>query len=153
MIKNYPKAYSQVLEIVKYLPNDEYQKIPKSKIDFFEKYKDKEYIYHFDSEKDIQKQAIMRETYAIIILLYQEFLATEVQKEKIKKILEINEEKQQKIAREKYNPDDIFKKRKSEESKEKKEQKNNEEKYLMDLKTMKWYQKLMLKLKNIISKV
>ena len=48
MTNNYPKAYSQVLEIVKYLPKDDYEKIPHSKIDFFEKYKDKEYTYDFN---------------------------------------------------------------------------------------------------------
>lgn len=149
MTNNYPKAYSQVLEIVKYLPKDDYEKIPHSKIDFFEKYKDKEYTYDFNPQKDIQSQGIMRETYAIIILLYQEFFATQIQREKINKILEINEEEQQKIARERYNPDNIFKAH-NETIKQKNEQK--QEKDLMDLTTIKWYQKLILHLKKMIRK-
>ena len=44
MNNNYSKAYTEVLEIIKYFPEEEYSKIPKEKIDFYKKNMDKNYI-------------------------------------------------------------------------------------------------------------
>mgnify|MGYP007072994665 FL=1 len=35
MINTYSKAYTEVFEIIKYLPKEEYNKIPKDKIEFY----------------------------------------------------------------------------------------------------------------------
>lgn len=110
MSNNYEKAYTEVLEIIKYLPKEEYEKIPKEKIQFFEDNRDKDYIFKFDITKSLEEQKFLRETNAIIITLFRDFFATETQKEKLQKILIENEEKYQEELRKKYNPDDIFKK-------------------------------------------
>ena len=39
MNNEYSKAYTEVLEIINHFSEDEYKKIPKEKIDFFEKNK------------------------------------------------------------------------------------------------------------------
>ena len=41
----YAKAYTEVLEIIKYLPKNEYDKIEKEKINFFEDNKDNSYKF------------------------------------------------------------------------------------------------------------
>ena len=110
MKSNYPKAYTEVLEIIKYLPKEERDKIPAEKIKFYEQNCDKEYEFTFDIEKPIDEQKTLRETNAIIVVLFRDYFATTAQKEKLEKILQQNEEKHQQELREKYNPDNIFKK-------------------------------------------
>lgn len=110
MTTNYARAYTEVLEILNFLPNEEYEKIPKEKIDFYERNKDNNYVYTFDASKSLDTQNISREANAIIVSLFRDFYATEMQKQKLNNILVNNENKYQKQLREQYNPDDIFKK-------------------------------------------
>ena len=42
---NYAKAYKEVLEIIKYFPKEEYNKIPNEKILFYQENMDKEYKF------------------------------------------------------------------------------------------------------------
>lgn len=106
----YAKAYTEVLEILKYFPKEEYCKIPKEKIDFYKNNMDKEYIFKINPEIDLVKQNISPEANAIIVNLYRDYFATEEQKVKIKEILDLNQKKEEQEKREKYNPDDIFEK-------------------------------------------
>ena len=108
MNDNYARAYTEVLEILNYLPNEEYNKIPKWKIEFFNKNKDNNYIYTFDKLENISKEAN-----AIIVSLFRDYFATPIQKEKLDKILNQNEIKYQENLSEKYNPDSIFKNKKN----------------------------------------
>ena len=112
MIKNnkYAKAYKEVLEIIKYFPEEEYNKIPKEKIDFFKDNMDKDYEFTINPKIDLSEQNISKETNAIIVALFEDYFATEEQKIKIKEILELNESILEQEKREKYNPDDLFKK-------------------------------------------
>lgn len=108
MSNNYKKAYSEILEIIKYLPEEEREKIPEEKIKFFEENCDKNYEFKFNSSKPLEEQEFLRETYAIIIILFRDYFATETQKEKLQEILFLNEEKRQRELREKYNPEKIM---------------------------------------------
>lgn len=109
MISNiYASAYVEVLEIIKHFPEEEYVKIPKEKIEFYEKNKDKNYIFTINPEIDLAKQNISPEANAIIVNLYIDYYATEEQKVKIKEILELNQKKEEQVKKEKYNPDNIF---------------------------------------------
>lgn len=111
MINNtYAKAYTEVLEIIKYFSEEEYSKIPKEKIEFYRKNMDKEYVFTINPEIDLAEQNISPEANAIIINLFTEYYATEEQKVKIKEILDLNQKKEEAEKRKRYNPDDIFKK-------------------------------------------
>ena len=105
----YAKAYKEVLEIIKYFPEKEYNKIPKEKIEYYKNNMDKNYEFIIDPQKDLSEQNISKEANAIIVSLYQDYFATEEQKQKIKEILELNEKKAELARREKHNPEDIFK--------------------------------------------
>ena len=109
MTNSYARAYTEVLEILKYLPTEEYEKIPKEKIAFYNKNKDNNYSYMFNETKQIDEQKISREANAIIVSLFRDFFATPIQKEKLEKILKQNERKHEEKLKEKYNPDNIFK--------------------------------------------
>jgi len=105
----YAKAYKEVLEIIKYFPEEEYNKIPKEKIDFYIKNMDRNYEFSIDPLIDLSEQNISREANAIIVTLFEDYFATDEQKKKIKKILESNQNEEEDKKREQYNPDDLFK--------------------------------------------
>jgi len=105
----YAKAYKEVLEIIKYLPEEEYNKIPKEKIAFYQNNIDQEYEFTINPAIDLAEQNISKEANAIIISLFQDYFATEEEKEKVQEILELNEKKLEQERREKYNPNDLFK--------------------------------------------
>ena len=105
---NYAKAYKELLEIIKHFPLEEYNRIPKEKIKFYEENMDKNYIFTINPNIDLSEQNISRETKALIVTLYEEYFATEEQKEKIKEIIVLNQKKEEQEKRKKYNPQDLF---------------------------------------------
>ena len=119
MINNaYAKAYTEVLEIIKYFPEEEYIKIPVEKIEFYKNNMDKDYNFKINPEIDLSEQSISPEANAIMINLFTDYYATEEQKIKIKNILDSNQQKEEQEKRERYNPDNIFKNRNEENKKE-----------------------------------
>ena len=109
MINNtYAKAYTEVLEILKYFPEEEYKKIPIEKTNFYKSNMDKDYKFTINPEIDLANQNISKEANAIIVSLYRDYYATEEQKVKINEILDLNQKKEELEKRKKYNPDDIF---------------------------------------------
>lgn len=95
MTNNYEKAYTEVLEILRFLPRNEYDQIPKEEIDFYESHRDKNYQYNYDPAKGINEQPISREANAVLVTIFQDFFASEVQKEKLNQMLASNEQRQQ----------------------------------------------------------
>lgn len=85
-------AYTEILEILKHLPDEDYKKIPKDEIDFFKQNKDKRYYFKFNEDVAFEEQAILPETEAIIIELYKDYFCTNEQKLTLYKILHINNE-------------------------------------------------------------
>lgn len=80
----YAKAYTEVLEILKYLPQNEYNKIDTERIKFFEANKDTSYKFRINPDIPLEKQNISIEANSIIIVLFRDYFATETQKKKIK---------------------------------------------------------------------
>lgn len=107
MNDTYECSYVEVLEILKHIPKEECDKIPKELIEFFEEHKDKSYryIYNLVSPKTLRK------TDAIIVSLYKDYIANDDEKKQIEKRLMENYEKAESEKRKKYNPDDLFKKK------------------------------------------
>ena len=104
-----PKAYVEVLEILKYIPIEDYNKIPNEIIENMQLNIDKEYKYtitHFDN---FQEQEMLKETETILAVLFRDYWATEEERNKIlekeKYDLDVLEKEKRKI----YNPDNIFK--------------------------------------------
>lgn len=106
----YAKAYTEVLEIIKYFSEEEYAKIPKEKIEFYKNNMDKNYNFTIDPEIDLAEQSISIEANAIMVNLFRDYYATEEQKVRIKEILELNAKKEEQEKRTKYNLDNLFKK-------------------------------------------
>ena len=110
MVNNiYARAYTEVLEILKHFPEDEYKKIPAEKINFYKSNMDKNYKFTINPEIDLASQNISKEANAIIVTLFRDYYATEEQKVKIKEILDLNQKKEDLEKRKNYNQDNIFK--------------------------------------------
>lgn len=133
----YAKAYTEVLEIINHFSEDEYKKIPKEKIDFYEKHKDRKYDFKINPNIDLAEQNISRKANAILVSLFRDYFATAKQKEILKNLLQQNQEKLEKEKYLKYNPDNIFNKSNSNinDSKDKVA--------LVEIKNEVWYRKIL----------
>ena len=142
----YAKAYTEVLEIINHFSEDEYKKIPKEKIDFYEKYKDRKYDFKINPNIDLAEQNISRKANAILVSLFRDYFATAKQKEILKNLLQQNQEKLEKEKYLKYNPDNIFNKSNSNinDSKDKVA--------LVEIKNEVWYRKILNFFKRIFLK-
>ena len=106
------QAYSEIDEFLELLSEEQRNKIPKKLRDFFKEEKDTEYIKNIDKDIPIKDQNLKEETLAIIALLnLQYWCEDEEEKKRLKAIYTQNEKEYQDMLYEKYNPNDIFKKK------------------------------------------
>ena len=104
MVDNkYAAAYTEVLEILKHIPMEDYNKIPKSEIELFEAYADDNYTFNYDTSKTLEEQNVSDITKAIIILLFRDYWATEIQRKKIIAKQNYDRMKLEEKKKEKYN--------------------------------------------------
>ena len=104
----YAIAYSEVLEILKYISIDDYNKIPKSKIQLFKNNSDKKYDLNYNPNISLGEQNISKRAKAIIAILFRDYWATQEQREKIIAKQKYDRYQIEKNSRLKYNPDDLF---------------------------------------------
>ena len=117
MESNYPKAYKEVIEVLKYVPKKSVDKIPQTMLDTLNSKMDNNYNFSIDINKSFEEQELLEETKAILANIFRDYWATPYQKERI---LEKEKYDRQKIEEEKrancnY---DIFKKESKIENKE-----------------------------------
>ena len=106
----YANAYTEVLEILKYISVEDYNKIPKSRIDLFKTNANKEYTFKYNPDKTLDEQNVSKTAKEIIAILFRDYWATDNQREKIMKKQNYDRQKLEEEKREKYNPDNLFKK-------------------------------------------
>ena len=94
----YANAYTEVLDILKYISKEDYEKIPKSKIKVFEENSNKNYSFTYDENKTLDEQNVSEIAKAIIAILFRDYWATKEQRYVIiKKQQEIKEKKQKEL--------------------------------------------------------
>ena len=101
----YACTYVEVLEILKHIPKEEYNKIPQEKIIFYENNKDKEYKFFYNGDNKV----ISRKAKTILINLYKNYIANLEEKTKIEEILKLNDIKLEIQKQKKYNVNELFK--------------------------------------------
>ncbi len=114
----YANAYSEVLEILKYISKEDYEKIPNSKIELFETNYSKDYIFKYNPNKTLDEQNVSKTAKAIIAILFRDYWATEIQKEKIISKQNYDRMKLEEERKARYNSNNLFK--------------NNEKRIIMD---------------------
>ena len=94
----YANAYTEVLDILKYISKEDYEKIPKSKIKVFEENSNKNYSFTYDENKTLDEQNVSEIAKAIIAILFRDYWATKEQRYIIiKKQQEIRDQKQKEL--------------------------------------------------------
>lgn len=94
----YANAYTEVLDILKYISKEDYEKIPKSKIKVFEENSNKNYNFTYDENKTLDEQNVSEITKVIIAILFRDYWATKEQRYIIiKKQQEIKDQKQKEL--------------------------------------------------------
>lgn len=148
MREEYLKAFSEVEQIIKLMPESLQNKIP----DRFKNiiFTEKSQAYIPNIKEPFEQCNIMEETKIILAVIYRDFLCSEEEKKEIKlkdsqKLMEYEKE-----LREKYNPDDIFKNKKNNQIKI--EETQAEEKAMVEYKEKNFLQKLFDKIKHLFKK-
>lgn len=109
MEDNYQKAYKEILEILKYVPEESVKKIPKEMRDMFEKEQLKTYDFQIDTSKTFEEQELLEETKAILANIFRDYWATPYQKERIEIKEKYDRQQSEEQKRKIYNPNDLFK--------------------------------------------
>lgn len=109
MEDNYQKAYKEILEILKYVPEESVKKIPQEMRDMFEKEQLKTYDFQIDTSKTFEEQELLEETKAILANIFRDYWATPYQKERIEIKEKYNRQQSEEQKRKRYNPNDLFK--------------------------------------------
>lgn len=104
----YRNAYSEVLEILKYISEEDFCKIPNDLIRLFKENSNKDYIFYYNPNRTLQEQNVSKTAKYIIAILFRDYWSTPKQKEKIlaKEKLDFNKIEEEK--RNLYNPNNIF---------------------------------------------
>lgn len=139
----YANAYSEVLEILRYVSINDYNKISKEQIKFFENNCNKDYNFFYNPYKTLDEQNVSKRAKAIIAIIFKDYWATDIQKEKI--IAKQNYDRMQleKEKQARYSVNDIFKNKRIENIE------NSTETFAM----IEYKETFLVKIINIIKKV
>lgn len=113
MTNIYKKAFKEVYTVLDYLEDESYNKIPKDVIATIEENMDKDYNFFIDESLPFNEQDLLEETKAILFNLYRDYIASTKVKEKI---LEYQRQElciKEKMKKEKFDSNEIFRKYKN----------------------------------------
>lgn len=143
------QAYSEVNEFLELIGEEMRNKIPLKLRNFFKREMDQNYISTINTKIPIKEQNLKRKTIVIIAGLNLQYWCKGDRKKELLEIYSNNEKKYQEELREKYNPDDVFKRNiKSAE----------EDSFFIDnmqlsvVEGMKWYKKIFEKIMKFFHK-
>ena len=147
MKQEYMEAFTEVNEIIKLMPIELVNKIPSKFREMIEDERDKE--YNPNIQEPLEKCELKNETIIILGLIYRDFLCSldekrRLQEKDARELQEVQKAIEDEI-RQKYNPDDLFKKK----NENKREYQNFEETAIAVVQEEKWYKKLFDIIKRI----
>lgn len=85
------KAYSEVYEILKYIPLEQYNKVPKEVINVFKTKRDKSYKVRINPALPLESQNLQRKTLILLSVLNLDYWCQEEEREEILNIYWQNE--------------------------------------------------------------
>lgn len=104
----YYDAYNEVLEIIKYLNKEDLAKIPEYNFRAMKSHANPEYNFIYDPQKTMDEQSVSVEARALIMYLFEKYIATDKQKEVLKDKKKQAALIEENLKREKYSPDRVF---------------------------------------------
>ena len=130
--KEQAKAYTEVIEILKYVPKEDVEKISKDKLKFYQENMDIEYDFKIDVNKNFEEQELSKTAKIILAIIFRDYWATPKQREKILKKEKYDMQQLELKKQKNYDTSDLFKKKKEIQS-------NLDETQLVVYKEEKWY--------------
>ena len=104
-------SFSEVYDIILHMDKELVKKIPEKFIKFVEQNKAEDYKTNIDYSKSINQQELQKGTRVILSIIYRDYLCSS---EKKKELMQNDEDELKRIEqklREKYNLDNLFKKK------------------------------------------
>lgn len=139
MITNeFAEASAEINEILGYLPTEYVEKIPAKLREFFNKVKKVDYVSKIDPYKQLDEQELKPKTKILLTVIYRNYWCNEEERAELDEILIENDNKYEEELRERYNPDNIFKKKEIVEEKVETIQENLPAKIKQNLFTKVW---------------
>lgn len=150
MKQEYKEAFTEVNEIIKMMPDELVNKIPSKFREMLEDERDKE--YNPNIQEPLEKCKLKNETIMILGLIYRDFLCSQDEKRRLqekdaRELQEVQKAIEDEI-RQKYNPDDLFKKKNGNNN----EHQNFEETAIAVAQKEKWYKKIFNIIKRLFNK-
>ena len=150
MENNLSKAYTEILLILSYMEQKYIDMIPKKLLELFNEEKDKNYQPNINPNISLAEQNLQRKTLALLAMLNLNYWCKdENEKKELLKMYSENDKKIEAEMRERYNPDNLFKKR------EKVEQNNDikqEKTELIEYKEKNIFRKILDRIKTFFRK-
>lgn len=137
--EEYENACKEVLEILKFVKEDDLKRIPKEEIEILRKNANLEHEFFYDVTKDIKEQNVSKAAKAIIANYFVKYIANVEQRQKILAI-------QHRKIEEKNSVNNINNNLKRE------EKQTVEIKDLVEIKKEKWYEKVYQFFKKVMKK-
>ena len=110
---NYIKAYTEVNCLLEYLPQSYIDKLPKKLIELIQNQSNKQYNINIDTNKSLLEQNFSKKAKDLIAVIKYNYWSTDEEKQQLQQIFYDNENKYQKELSEKYDLNNIFKKKES----------------------------------------
>lgn len=111
--ESYIIAYSQVSCLIKELPSSYVERIPAKLIDLINNNSVEKYKIVIDKTKKINEQGFSDKARDLVALLKYNYWSTDEEKARLKEIFDNNEKKKEELIEQKYNPDNLFKDKKT----------------------------------------
>ena len=138
------EAITEILEILKNVDNDLIEKLPQKFKDFLQENKSETYNPEFDCMKDLKDLKLKEETKNLLGIMYMNSWSEPEERKEYVKLLNENQIKYNLEIEQKYNPDNLFKKKMSNKSV------SVEEKITKDVQLIKYNESLFRKIWNKI---
>lgn len=106
------KSYTEVLLILSYMEQKYVDMIPKKLLELFNEEKDKNYQPNINPNISLAEQNLQKKTLALLAMLNLNYWCVdENEKKELLKMYSENDKKLETEMRERYNPDNLFKKK------------------------------------------
>lgn len=140
------KRLVEVECILRKLDADYINKIPKEIWDYIEKNKDKEYLFNYDENKNLNEQNLSIDTISILTYINIKYLLDEQHKKEMLKILREDMAFAEQEKAKLYTTNELFK------DKQNNKQQGKQETMLIEIKEEKWYKKVFTCIKEWLRK-
>ena len=142
----YANAYTEVLEILKFIPKTDYNKIPQDMIKVFSDNQNKNYIFNYNPLQSLDDQNVSKKAKLIISILFRDYWAQDNQRAKILNKEKIDRMRFEEEKQEKYNVNNLFK------NKQENLQNSESNTSLIEVKEKNFLQKIIEKIINLFRK-